>query len=70
MFAEIGVALLLFMAGLDFSVGQLRRVWKPIVLGGTGQVVLTGLAAGGVAAIGGGLPSGERRQCQQCAEDK
>ncbi|MEW6322008.1 MAG: cation:proton antiporter [Acidobacteriota bacterium] len=53
--AEIGVALLLFMAGLDFSVGQLRRVWRLIVVGGSGQVILTGLIAAGLAlALGGG----------------
>ncbi|MGE3189390.1 MAG: cation:proton antiporter, partial [Vicinamibacterales bacterium] len=46
--AEVGIALLLFMAGLDFSVAELRRVWRRIVFGGAGQVLVT---AGLVAAI-------------------
>lgn len=57
--SEIGVALLLFMAGLDFSLSELKRVWRGVLIGGTAQVALTGLlVAGVVAAIS--VPSGPR----------
>jgi CPA2 family monovalent cation:H+ antiporter-2 len=49
--AEVGVALLLFTAGLEFSLTELRRVWRRIVPGGLAQVALTGIAAGGVVAV-------------------
>jgi len=38
--AEIGVVLLLFTIGLEFSLAQLLRMWRPIVIGGAGQVLL------------------------------
>ena len=41
MLAEIGIALLLFTAGLDFSVSGLRRTWGRVVFGGTAQMVVT-----------------------------
>jgi CPA2 family monovalent cation:H+ antiporter-2 len=43
--AEIGIALLLFMAGLDFSIAGLRQTWRGIVIGGTLQVVITAAIA-------------------------
>ena len=43
--AEVGIVLLLFMVGLEFSVGELRRVWRIVVFGGTLQVGLTVAAA-------------------------
>ena len=49
--AEVGVALLLFTAGLEFSLSELRRVWRRIVPGGLAQVALTGTASGAVVAI-------------------
>ncbi|MGE3273980.1 MAG: cation:proton antiporter [Vicinamibacterales bacterium] len=48
--AEVGIALLLFMAGLDFSVTELRRVWRRIVFGGAGQVLVTALVTAALAA--------------------
>src|SRR5215203_6991142 len=48
--AEIGIALLLFTAGLDFSVTGLRRVWGRIVFGGGAQIVLTAAAVMAIAA--------------------
>jgi len=39
--AEVGIVLLLFMVGLEFSVGELRRYWRTIVIGGSLQVALT-----------------------------
>ncbi len=41
LFAEIGVALLLFGIGLEMSLEKLRRLWRPIILGGLLQVGLT-----------------------------
>jgi monovalent cation:H+ antiporter-2, CPA2 family len=38
--AEIGVVLLLFTIGLEFSLAQLLRMWKTLLGGGGGQVVL------------------------------
>ena len=32
--AEVGVALLLFTAGLEFSLAELRRMWRTIVPSG------------------------------------
>ncbi|RJP19266.1 MAG: hypothetical protein C4527_27175 [Candidatus Omnitrophota bacterium] len=39
--AEVGVILLLFSIGSEFSLERLRRLWKPIVIGGALQVGLT-----------------------------
>ena len=53
--AEIGVALLLFTAGLEFSLSELRRTWRSIVPGGLAQVLLTvAVTAGFIALIAGG----------------
>lgn len=41
--AEAGILLLLFSVGLDFSVTELRRLWRPVVVGGTLQVGVTAL---------------------------
>jgi CPA2 family monovalent cation:H+ antiporter-2 len=49
--AEIGVALLLFTAGMEFSLNELRRIWKSVVPGGLAQVVLTTLVTGGIIAL-------------------
>ncbi|RJP64260.1 MAG: sodium:proton exchanger [Candidatus Abyssobacteria bacterium SURF_17] len=43
--AELGVALLLFTIGLEFSWNRLRRMGPIALVGGTLQVVLTGCAA-------------------------
>jgi K+:H+ antiporter len=57
--AEIGIALLLFMAGLDFSIAGLRQMWRGVVIGGTAQVVITATIAAGVALFFGS-PSSAR----------
>ena len=49
--AEVGVALLLFGIGLDLSLDRLRRLWWPILAGGTLQVGLTVLIAMAVAQM-------------------
>jgi len=39
--AEIGVALLLFGIGLELPLDRLKRLWRPIIIGGTLQVGVT-----------------------------
>lgn len=57
--AEIGVVLLLFGIGLELSLSRVRRLWRPIVLGGATQVGVTILVVVGISmACGRGLPSG------------
>ena len=43
--AEIGVALLLFGIGLELSLDRLKKLWRPIIIGGTLQVGITIAAA-------------------------
>ncbi len=51
--AELGVALLLFSLGLEFSLGRLKKLGAKPLLGGAVQVVLTLLLAfGGALAFG------------------
>lgn len=52
-FAEIGVVLLLFTIGMEFSLARLARTWRHVVVGGGLQVLLTVGAAVGAAAIVG-----------------
>ncbi|MGE0594318.1 MAG: cation:proton antiporter [Vicinamibacterales bacterium] len=47
--AEIGVVLLLFTIGLEFSLARLRHIFRQVVLGGVLQVGLTALAAASIA---------------------
>jgi CPA2 family monovalent cation:H+ antiporter-2 len=49
--AEVGVALLLFTAGMEFSLAELRRMWKSIVPGGIAQVALTMAVTGALIAL-------------------
>ena len=49
MLAEIGIVLLLFTVGLDFSLGTARQAWRRILGGGSLQIV--GTAALAVAAL-------------------
>ena len=43
--AEVGVVLLLFGIGMELSLERLRRLWKPVLIGGVLQMALTlGLA--------------------------
>jgi len=43
-FADIGVVLLLFGIGLEFSLERLRYIWRSVLIGGTFQVGLTAAA--------------------------
>ena len=57
--AEVGVILLLFTIGIEFSLDRLARVWRWIVLGGGAQVVLaTGLTLTLVLLVGGDWRTG------------
>ncbi|ADD69223.1 sodium/hydrogen exchanger [Denitrovibrio acetiphilus DSM 12809] len=51
MMAEIGVVLLLFAVGLEFSLSHLLALKKPALLGGGFQVTVTALVTGGVVYI-------------------
>jgi CPA2 family monovalent cation:H+ antiporter-2 len=42
--ADLGIVLLLFTVGLEFSLSEVRRIWKAVVFGGTLQI-------GGTAAV-------------------
>lgn len=53
--AEVGVALLLFTIGLEFSLGRLARIWRFVVLGGGLQVALT-VAGAATFAVAMGEP--------------
>ena len=54
--AEVGVILLLFSIGVEFSLGQMARLARPIFLGGGVQVALTvGLVSGGLLVVGVGV---------------
>lgn len=52
--AELGVVLLLFALGVEFSLGELRRVWRVAVPGALAQVAVTA-AAGALVAVALGV---------------
>ena len=57
--AELGVVLLLFGIGLELSLKRVRRLWRPIVIGGAVQVGVTILVVLGLSVLfGRGLRSG------------
>eukprot|EP01022_Parablepharisma_sp_SALTPOND_P022787 TRINITY_DN4653_c0_g3_i2.p2 TRINITY_DN4653_c0_g3~~TRINITY_DN4653_c0_g3_i2.p2 ORF type:complete len:465 (+),score=231.29 TRINITY_DN4653_c0_g3_i2:429-1823(+) len=56
--AEIGIILLLFTIGLEFSATQLKQMRRPALLGGSLQVGLT-VAAGAGVALALGVPPGQ-----------
>jgi CPA2 family monovalent cation:H+ antiporter-2 len=55
--AEVGVVLLLFSIGLEFSLSRLRDIFRQVALGGVVQVGLTTLVTAAVC-IGLGQPTG------------
>lgn len=55
--AEIGVVLLMFTLGIEFSIGELRHMWRTALLGGGAQVGVTASLAGGIAWIFGFPPA-------------
>lgn len=57
--ADIGVILLLFTIGIEFSLARLARAWRYIVIGGLLQVTLATLAGLGLTTVvGGGIRDG------------
>jgi CPA2 family monovalent cation:H+ antiporter-2 len=56
MLAEIGIILLLFTVGLDFSLAAIKQIWRTIVAAGAMQMVGTAVLAGLVLALAGHLP--------------
>ena len=51
--AEIGVILLLFAIGLEFSLSRLRFIWKAVAFGGSLQVGITTVIALGILVVAG-----------------
>jgi CPA2 family monovalent cation:H+ antiporter-2 len=51
--AEIGVVLLMFTLGIEFSLGELRHLWRTALIGGGIQVVVTAGIAGMLASAFG-----------------
>lgn len=58
MLAELGVILLMFTLGIEFSLGEMRHLWRMSLFGGGLQVFSTGALAGGAAFLFG-LPGPE-----------
>jgi CPA2 family monovalent cation:H+ antiporter-2 len=56
--AELGVVLLLFALGVEFSLHELRRVWRIAVPGAIAQIVITAVAGAAVAILLGVPPVG------------
>ena len=42
--SEMGIVLLLFTVGLEFSLTEVRRIWRKVLIGGTLQIALTAAA--------------------------
>jgi CPA2 family monovalent cation:H+ antiporter-2 len=49
--SELGIALLLFMVGLDLSVAEVQRSWRRVTVGGIGQMLLTVVLAAPIVWI-------------------
>ena len=47
--AELGVILLMFTLGIEFSLSEMRHLWRTALAGGGMQVGITGVLAGAVA---------------------
>ena len=54
--SEVGIALLLFLVGLELSLDRIRDVGRAAVLGGVGQILLTALLGWGLARLLGFPP--------------
>lgn len=53
MLAEIGIVLLLFTVGLDFSLAAMKQIWRTILAAGTLQIVGTAALTGAVLYAAG-----------------
>jgi CPA2 family monovalent cation:H+ antiporter-2 len=56
--AEIGIVLLLFTVGLDFSLAAIRQTWRTVVAAGTLQMAGTAAVVAGVLVVVLRLPAG------------
>jgi CPA2 family monovalent cation:H+ antiporter-2 len=54
--AEIGIVLLLFTVGLDFSLAAIKQIWRTIVAAGAMQIVGTVAVVSVVLTVAGQLP--------------
>jgi Kef-type K+ transport system membrane component KefB len=54
--SEVGIALLLFLVGLELSLEKIRDVGRAAVLAGAGQIAITALAGFGLARLLGFAP--------------
>lgn len=54
--AEVGIVLLLFGIGMELSLEQVRRLWRPVLVGGGLQMALAVAAAAGVSLLFGLSP--------------
>lgn len=52
-FAEIGVILLMFTLGIEFSINEFKHLWRTALIGGGLQVAITGTIVGLLAAAFG-----------------
>jgi len=52
-FAELGVVMLLFFIGIEFSLAQLRAIRRQFFLGGGAQVLVTIAIVAGITSLGG-----------------
>ncbi|GAB5563098.1 MAG: hypothetical protein Wins2KO_01610 [Winogradskyella sp.] len=55
-YAEIGIILLLFTVGLEFSFTNLKKIKNYVLIGGTSQVLFTILITGGLISVLMGRP--------------
>lgn len=51
--AELGIVLLMFTLGVEFSIRELHHLWRLALFGGGLQVGMTATLAGGIAAVCG-----------------
>ena len=66
--AEIGVVLLLFTIGMEFSFKRLLEVKKEFFVGGTLQVLLTfGVVLAGLVILGGSVGAAQARRAREVA---
>ena len=49
--AELGIVLLLFTVGLDFSLAAVKQIWRTILVAGTLQIVVTAAVVAGLAML-------------------
>ena len=54
--AELGIVLLLFTVGLDFSLAAVKQIWRTIVIAGTLQIIVTAMVVAGLAMLVVGAP--------------